>query len=216
MEMASFRMHGQRWQARVTRKGYPVEVRSFLNRQDAERWARSIEIEMDRGRFVSPTEAQSKKLGDLIDRYIEEVLPSMKGARDDRIRLSAIKRDPLCRMSAAALTPARLAKYRDERLTKVAAGTVIREMAYLSIVINQARREWGVHIENPIALVRRPPMPRRRDRVLNSEEQERLLEVLRPTGRLSPWMPPLVIVALESAMRRGNSRSVTTGWTCPN
>lgn len=206
--MASFRMHGQRWQARVTRKGYPTEARSFLTRQDAERWARSIEIDMDRGSFVSPTEAQRTTLGELITRYIEEVLPSMKGERDDRVRLAAIKRNPLCQMSAAALTPARLAKFRDERLTQVAAGTVIRELAYLSSIINHARREWAVHISNPVALVRKPPAPQGRDRVLSQSEQDALLEALRPVGRLNPWMLPLVVVALETAMRRGELLSL--------
>jgi hypothetical protein len=30
-------------------------------------------------------------MADLIDRYISEVLPSMKGEKEDRIRLNAIK-----------------------------------------------------------------------------------------------------------------------------
>ncbi len=45
--MAFFREHGNRWQARVRRQGYPDVTKSFQGRQDAERWARSLEAEMD-------------------------------------------------------------------------------------------------------------------------------------------------------------------------
>ena len=45
--MASFRQRGNRWQARVRRLGHPDVTQSFLTRQDAERWARSVEIEID-------------------------------------------------------------------------------------------------------------------------------------------------------------------------
>lgn len=200
--MASFRIHGNRWQVRVSHKGYPSEVRSFLTRQDAERWARSIEVEMDRGSFVSLTNAQNTTMVELIERYLKEVTPSMKGAKDDSIRLRAMKRNALFRVSVAALTPERLSKYRDQRLTMVTAGTVIRELAYISSIINHARREWGINIQNPVALVRKPAAPRGRERILSPEEQERLMEALKPADRRSAWMLPLVTVALATAMRR--------------
>jgi len=40
--MASIRQRSGRWQARVMRTGYEPHARSFLTRQDAERWARSV------------------------------------------------------------------------------------------------------------------------------------------------------------------------------
>lgn len=55
--MATFRNRHGRWQARVFRKGFAPISKSFTTRQDAERWARQIETEMDQGRFVSPVEA---------------------------------------------------------------------------------------------------------------------------------------------------------------
>ena len=64
--MATFRSRSNRWQARVRRRGHPDETGSFLTRHEAERWARSVESEMDRGSFVSATEAQKTTLGELI------------------------------------------------------------------------------------------------------------------------------------------------------
>ena len=51
MEMASFIQRGNRWQARVRRQGPPDEVHRFITWQDAERWSRSVETDMDRGAF---------------------------------------------------------------------------------------------------------------------------------------------------------------------
>jgi len=66
--MASFRFHGNRWQARVRRAGYPVQTRSFLTKADAERWARTVEVQIDRGTYETPSHAQQISVGDLIDR----------------------------------------------------------------------------------------------------------------------------------------------------
>ena len=201
--MATFRLHGERWQARVRRKGHPELTKSFQLRQDAERWARSVETAIDRGSFIDRTEAERTTLGDLIRRYMKEVLPAMKGAHEDAIWLSALLRRPVCDVSMARLTASHIADHRDQRLKEVAPGTVIRELPYLSSVINHARREWGINVINPVALVKRPSSPQGRDRLLAADELTTLLAQLEPTGRKSPWMKPLVLVALETGMRRG-------------
>ena len=94
---------------------------------------------MDRGGYTSPSIAQKTTLGELIQRYMVEVLPSMRGAPEDSIRLKAICRRPICKYSITALTPAKFADYRDQRLKEVAPGTVIRELAYFSSIINHGR-----------------------------------------------------------------------------
>ena len=201
--MATFRLRGNQWQARIRRKGHPDIAKTFFTRQDAERWARSTEVELDRGCYVNTSQAQRTTLGDLIDRYIEFVLPRMKGASDDLIRLKAMKRNRVCNTVLSALRPDELGKYRDERLQTVAAGTVIRELAYISSIINHARKEWGISIVNPVPLVRKPTAPKGRDRQLSTDELARLMRALEPSGRRSVWMQPLVMLALETAMRRG-------------
>jgi integrase len=209
--MASFRQRGNKWQARIKRDGFPDQVKSFEAKAEAERWARSVESEMDRGSYVSYTEAQKTTLADLIQRYMAEVLPSMKGAPEDSIRLRAICRRPICKNSIAALTPAKIAAYRDLRLTEVAPGTVVRELAYLSSIINHGRREWGIHANNPVALVRKPTQPKGRERVLTLAERERLLVELQPTGRRNVWMLSVVLLALETGMRRSELLALRWG-----
>lgn len=200
--MASIRQHGNRWQARVRRNGFPTESRSFTTKQEAEQWARSLEVEMDRGIFRPISVEHKLSFGELIQRYMREVLPTMKGQREDAIRLRAICRRPIAQFALTNLTPERVARYRDERLSQVAPATVVRELAYLSSIINHARREWGFPISNPVSLVRKPSSGKGRERVLSSSEQDRLLEALTPTGRKNPLMMPIVQLAIETAMRR--------------
>ena len=206
--MASFRQRHGKWQARVIRNGYPDQTKTFELKADAERWARQIEGEIDKGQFISPTEAQRNTLGDVIGRYLIEVTPSMKGATEDTIRLKAMMRKPIARWSMANLSAARIAAFRDDRLKEVSEGTVIRELAYLSAIINHARREWGINVPNPVQMVRKPQNPQARSRILSDEEISKLLQALEPMGRRSHWTKPAVQLALASAMRRGELLSL--------
>ena len=132
----------------------------------------------------------------------------MKSATEDTIRLKALIRKPIAKWSMANLSSARIAEFRDERLCEVSAGTVIRELAYLSSIINHARREWGINVPNPVQMVRKPPSPPARGRVLTDADVSSLLKVFEPIGRRNHWVKPIVELALATAMRRGELLSL--------
>ncbi|MBU2832106.1 hypothetical protein [Acidithiobacillus ferriphilus] len=68
--MATFQLRGNRqWRAMIRRKGWPEQSRTFDSEADAERWARAVEEEMDRGIFVSRKEAESTTLEEALERY---------------------------------------------------------------------------------------------------------------------------------------------------
>lgn len=201
--MASIRQRSGTWQARVIREGYPAEVKSFTSRSEAQKWARQIESAMDGGGYQSRCDADKMLLSDALLRYAEVVSPTKRGFRDEVIRINALKRSKMAAYSMAKLSPAIVAGFRDERLKAVGAGAVIRDLSLLSSVINHARREWGVTVNNPCLLVKKPPTPPGRTRVLSSDEERRLLAAVTPLGRRNPEMLPLVQLALQTAMRRG-------------
>lgn len=201
--MASIRERAGRWQARVTRRGFAPEVKTFTSKENASRWARSIEADMDQGGFASRSEAERTTLADVIRRYVKEVSPTKRGGRDEAIRLKAMMRTRLAKLTMAALSAKAVAQYRDDRLRTVVPATVVRDLAMLSSLINHSRREWSIAITNPVALIRKPNPGSGRTRVLEAAEEGRLLDSLQPEGRRSHWIAPLVIVALETAMRRG-------------
>jgi integrase len=189
------------WQARV-RKANQSITKTFINKVDAERWAKQIEVEMQKGSYTNLVLAERTTFAEIIERYIIEVLPTMRGGKADFIRLKALARRPIAKLNMVALTPQKIAQHRDERLKEIAPATVIRELSYFSSIITYARKEWGININNPVALVARPKNPQGRSRILDAAETNALFEALRPTGRRSIWMLPLVRLALETAMRR--------------
>ena len=203
--MATFRNRKNKWQARVRRSGQPDVTKTFLIRTDAEKWARSIEIEIDRGTFINTSYAQKTLFKDLIQQYLKEVTPTLRGAPEDTYRLRKMMRNSIGEINLAELTPNRIANYRDERLKEVKANTVIRELAYISSMINHARREWGLGIINPVAQIKKPSQPQGRKRVLNDAELSRMLHELE---KINPFLKPLCEFALETAMRRGELMSL--------
>jgi integrase len=215
--MANIRRHGERWQARVRRKGHPEQSHSFHKRSDAEQWARQVENEMDRGVFTPRSEAEKTTLADLIKRYRREVVPHHKGSEIDEVRLGKLVETKLASYSVVAITPTRIAQYRDTRLEHVTSGTVLRELQLLSALFNHARKEWGIAVDNPVSGIRKPTANRSRSRRLEPEEEVRLLNALEPAprddkgrykGGRNTWIKPLVQFALETAMRRGELLSL--------
>jgi integrase len=202
--MASIRNREGKWQARITRQGHSPISKSFLSRQDAERWARQVEADIDKGSYTNVVLAEKTLFKDIIERYIQEVTLQTRSMKEDRYRLGAMKRHWIGSLTMIQLNQAKVAQYRDERLKKVSAGAVIRELAYISSIINHSRREWGINMTNPVPFVKKPPSPQGRNRTLSSDELERLLKACTPrvkNGNI--WVLPIVKFALASAMRRG-------------
>jgi integrase len=208
--MATFRNRDGKWQARVRRQGYTGITKSFITLQDAEKWARSKEIELDKNTYTNTNLAEKTTFKALIERYMREVTPTMRSAETDLVKLKALSKKPISQINMLALTPSKIAEYRDERLKEVKPGTVIRDFSYFSSIINHARREWGINITNPVTLVRKPQSPKGRSRTLNHEEKIRLMQVIEaaPKNHFSLWMPFIVEFALETAMRLGEITSL--------
>ena len=216
------------WHARVRRKGYPPQRKSFTRKDDAEAWARRVEGDLDRGQWTDRASAETITLHALLDDYVLEVAPLKRGADVEIIRLRSLQRDPISSYSLLAISPAVVARWRDARLAGGAQGsTVNRELNLLSAVINWGIRERMIALPgNPVASVRRPAPVRARDRRLEPGEEQRLLEALGDhagdvrgakrsggyrVGTRNRWLRPLVQLAVETAMRQGELLALTWG-----
>ncbi|MCX7898417.1 MAG: site-specific integrase [Rhodocyclaceae bacterium] len=197
--------------------------KTFARRADAEAWARQQEAEMDRGAWRDRTSADATTLHALLERYLKDVVPEKRGAETERLRIKTLMRDPIALYKLSALNPLVLADWRDRRLAAGCKGaTVNRELNIVSAVINWARRELMFAIENPVACIRRPAPSKPRERRLEPDEEARLLAALEDhdgaseredgkryrQGTRNPWIKPLVLFALETAMRRGELLSL--------
>ncbi len=189
------------WQAHIRRRGYPAQVRTFDSKAKAEAWARKIEGEMDRGEFVSRTEAESTSLSEALDRYVREISSGKKGHAAELSVASAWRQSAIALRPLAGIRGRDLAKVRDAWLGEVTPATVRNRFALLSHLHNIARQEWGMaSLGNPVRDVRIPRTANARDRRLVEDEETRLLEAAKAYGgeiqHLIPW-------AIETALRRG-------------
>ena len=208
------------WRAKVRRKGFPEQSRTFTYREDAEKWVRTVERELETSGFVDRREADKNTLGEVLRRYQREVTPTKKSAPIESVKIDVIMKDTvLPKLKMSALASSAVASWRDRRLKEVSGATVNREIDVLSAVLNHARREWGIHLDNPIPYIKRPEKARARDRRFSGEEESYLLAALTGGERLAdgtfskgarnPWLLPLVQLAIETAMRRGELLALT-------
>lgn len=226
--MASFRKRGElQWQARVRRRGYPDQVKTFNTRADAEEWARAIEHQIDRGAFVSRTEAEATTLYEALSRYEREITAHKKGEVAERSVLRIWKACELAMRTMPAIRSSDIAKLRDQWLKSVKPATVLRRFQVLSHVFNIARKEWGMEsLNNPLELVRKPqPNNARTRRLLTTESEhldsdvgsteqgpnrstkdDELDRIIAATG--SSFLPAIIRLAVETAMRRGEIASL--------
>lgn len=137
------------------------------------------------GVFVDRKEADKNTLADVLSRYLVEVNPLKKGASVDTIRINRLLRDEICQFKCSGLSGKAIAQWRDQRLKCVSGATVNRELNLISVAINTARREWGVHIENPVSFIKRPSNGKARTRRLTPTEEAELLRLDIITARKS-------------------------------
>ena len=90
--MATFRNRHGKWQARVQRKGQEPVSKSFQTKEDAQRWARSVESEIDRGSYTNQILADRSLFKDVIVHYVHEVSLKTRSMGEDTYRLGALSR----------------------------------------------------------------------------------------------------------------------------
>jgi len=206
--MASIRKRGAaQWEVRVRKKGQPTTCKTFETRADAERWAREIEGEIDRGVFVPRGEAESTSLAEALNKYIKEHVSKLsKGDKNSRhYQALAIKRRKIASKVLAAIRSKDIADYIKEREEEgVKASTIRADLAIISTLFNLAIRNWGMEsLQNPVARVNKPKLPKGRERRLEEGEETRLLAVC------DSEMQNIILFALETAMRRGELATLT-------
>ncbi|OCX73776.1 integrase [Acidithiobacillus thiooxidans] len=195
------------WQAQIKRKGFPLQVKTFRTKAEATQWATVTESEMIRGVFVSRSESERTTVNELMDRYAREVLPTQKGGHREVSRVKHLK-EGLGKYSLAALTSSLIADYRDVRLQKVGPQSVKHELGLLQRALKKGTHEWGIALPNgiPTFLVKKPNLPKGRERRLVDDEETRLLSACQS---VNPELAAITRFAIETAMRQGEIMGMT-------
>lgn len=205
--MASIRKRGNlQWEARVRRKGHPIQCKTFETKIDAEKWARMVEKEMDGGSFISQKEAERMTLQEALERFIPEYIEkNLAHPKPETLRARALMHYALAQKTLAALRGSDIATFVKEREAQGRSPhTIARDIALISRLYEVARANWGMEgLNNPTKSIIKPKLPPGRTRRLRQDEEEKLLEK-------SPRnFQDVMKFALETAMRRGEIAALT-------
>lgn len=193
-----------KYQVIIRRQGYKPITKTFPTRDAADKWARIKEREIDTGAYIPANDASKITFREVCERYRAEVLPNKKGASQEKSRLDLIE-DEFGDFALAALSPSRIAFFRDKRLKVVSAQTAKHEINLIQRVLKSAMHDLGVEFPNglPTSKIQKPKIPASaaRNRRLEEGELERLLEAAR-TSKSEP-AARILEFAVNTGMRRG-------------
>ncbi|MDV7145242.1 site-specific integrase [Tropicimonas sp. TH_r6] len=193
-----------KWQAQVRTDGKNVS-KTFTTRRGAVSWSRDIEAKAERGCLpVDMTLLRTTTFGEVLVRYRTEIVARKQAGRNEACMIASIERDDpqLFATRLDKLSDKRIARWRDRRLQTMKSASVCRYLGIMQHALDIAMRDWGVPLPtNPVREVRRPTIRNRRERRITPDERTALFDAA--AAYRNPLMHPLVVLALETAMRRG-------------
>jgi integrase len=200
----------------VRLKGHPRQTATFDRKTDAKIWAQQTEAAIREGRHFKTTEAKKHTLANLIDRYMESVLPNNVRNADTISAHLLWWKSKLGAHLLSDVTPALLAEHRDQLLKGItprgnirSPSTVVRYLSSLSHAFTVAVNEWGWLDDSPMRKVTKPKEPRGRVRFLSDEERHRLLDFCKNSKNRFLYLA--VLLALSTGMRHGEIMNLKWG-----
>ncbi|MCL7422383.1 MAG: site-specific integrase [Methylobacter sp.] len=196
------------YRVQVRLKGYPRQEAVFKRKTDAKKWAAATESAIREGRHFKTAEAKKHTLGELIDRYINDVLPTKPKQAPAQLPQLERWKDEIGNYALADITPALIVEVRDKlssettpRGNQRSPATVVRYMAALSHAFTIAVNEWQWLEDSPMRKVKKPKESPGRVRFLDDDERAKLLQACKESSNECLYM--CVILALSTGMRQG-------------
>lgn len=197
------------FELRIRRAGMKVQRITFDTWRQAEQARLHLEARLAVSVVRDYAVATQVRLCELMQRYLDDVVPGHKGREVEANRLRRLMRDePFVEKKLAALCTEDLQDFITDRLTEVAPATVDREIDLISQVLHYADDVWKIApVESPLKGLRRPRYFNERDRRLSPREEAALLAAARADE--NSYVEPAILLALETAMRRGELLALT-------
>ena len=108
--MATIRKRKGRYNIQIRKQGYPSITKTFSSIAVARKWAAGVEADMERRLHVVIPDHTT--VGNLLERYSREILPTHKGQQAEKYRLGNLKRH-FGDIRLTDLTSKEVTQYRD-------------------------------------------------------------------------------------------------------
>lgn len=210
--MASIQKRGQTYRVRIIRKGYAPLTRTFSRYTEAKKWARNTESRMDSGE-IKPISTSTQKTAEntlfktAAEHYANTLSKLKRNHKSEAgiLRILARRWDGL---SVALINSQQVAALRDEMLQQGRSGTTVGHyLNAISVTYQMLANEWGLPIKNPTRGIKRPPQNPPRFARLSPDARAALETACSDCSH--PLLLPIVKLALETGMRRGEILSLT-------
>ena len=156
-----------RWRAEVRKNGLRIS-KTFDSKGFASKWAREVEIKIEKEQFEDFKDSAHLTLAHLIKRYRDEITPNKKGAVSENYKLNFIIRQPIARTKILRLNTRMIIEFKNELRRTRAPATVNKSIHYIHTIWETARLNWGINLppNNPTSLVKREKVMTKIDRIL--------------------------------------------------
>ena len=200
--MASFRKRYGKWNVRIRGANHKTITKTFLQKDDAIKYARETEAKIQRGTFEDLEQASQTTLKELLVQYRDEETSKKKNNGPEIYKINKLIRHKIAERRLSKLTVLSIRKFRDELANVLGPSTVNKYITIISVAIKFARQTLAIYMpHNPCEYIKRLKEPEFQSDVITEEEEERLLNNCRKSK--ATWLALSIMLGIDCGLRRG-------------
>jgi len=200
--MATFRRRLGKWEVRVRRYSNKTLSKTFLQKDDADKWAREVEVKIEKGLYEDLSQANTITLRELMETYYKDITVNKLGKNEEMYKINKLCRQPIANLKLARVTPLQVRKFQDACLLIYNPSTTNKYITLISVAIKHARQMLGIYLpNNPCDFVKRLKEPEFKADVI--EEHEEMLLLSEAEKSKANWLKLAIMLGIDCGMRRG-------------
>ena len=199
--MASVAKCRGRWTTRVSTSN-SVLKKPFNTKKEAIAWGAIKDLELEQGNQSSGETSTFAELGWIYQRRYS-VLKAESTAKTETTIINKLSRQKWAKVPLHSLTADDLWEWREQRSKECSPNTLRREIAIMRSVIRKAA-DLGVYVDEALFLqIPKPKEAVREVQRITETDMQQLEMAAQANHKRNTYMKPLIRLAVETGMRRG-------------